>query len=74
MRADKVLKIFSIALGRYSKGHKLQEGDARTPEGSYILDKKLRDSQFYRAIRISYPNELISPVLRHRVLSRAVKL
>ena len=57
MRADKVLKIFSIALGRYSKGHKLQEGDARTPEGSYILDKKLRDSQFYRAIRISYPNE-----------------
>ncbi|MEC8622879.1 MAG: L,D-transpeptidase family protein, partial [Pseudomonadota bacterium] len=57
MRADKVLKIFSIALGRYPKGHKLQEGDARTPEGSYILDKKLRDSQFYRAIRISYPNE-----------------
>ena len=57
MRAEKVLKIFSIALGRYSKGHKLQEGDARTPEGSYILDKKLRDSQFFRAIRISYPNE-----------------
>jgi len=57
MRAEKVLKIFNIALGRYSKGHKLQEGDARTPEGSYVLDKKLRDSQFYRAIRISYPNE-----------------
>ena len=57
MRADKVLRIFNIALGRYAKGHKFQEGDARTPEGSYILDKKLRDSQFYRAIRISYPNE-----------------
>lgn len=57
MRADKVLEIFNISLGRYSKGHKLQEGDARTPEGSYVLDKKLRDSQFYRAIRISYPNE-----------------
>ena len=56
MRADKVLKIFNIALGRYAKGHKLQEGDSKTPEGSYTLDKKLRDSRFYRAIRISYPN------------------
>ena len=32
-------------------------GDARTPEGSYVLDYRLEDSDFYKAIHISYPNE-----------------
>ena len=56
MRADRVLKIFRIALGRYPKGHKQREGDGKTPEGTYTLDYKLKDSAFYRAIHISYPN------------------
>ena len=57
MRGVRVLRIFRIALGRYPKGRKAQKGDAKTPEGTYILDLKLRDSAFYRAIRISYPNQ-----------------
>ena len=56
MQADKVLKIFRIALGRYPKGHKNREGDGKTPEGLYTLDYKLKDSAFFRAIHISYPN------------------
>ena len=56
MQGDDVLRIYRVALGRYPLGHKQKEGDARTPEGSYTLDFKLRDSDFYRAIRVSYPN------------------
>jgi len=48
---------YSIALGPRPRGHKLQAGDERTPEGSYILDFKTEKSDFYKAIHISYPNE-----------------
>jgi murein L,D-transpeptidase YafK len=54
-RAGRVLKTFPIALGREPTGHKLQQGDGRTPEGVYTLDWRNPDSQFYRAIHISYP-------------------
>lgn len=57
MANNKVMRTYRIALGRYARGQKIREGDARTPEGSYTLDFKLRDSGFYRAIQISYPNE-----------------
>jgi murein L,D-transpeptidase YafK len=56
-RAGRVLKTFPIALGRDPKGPKLQEGDGRTPEGVYTLDWRKPDSQFYRALHISYPRE-----------------
>lgn len=57
MKGDKVLRIFSVALGRYPVGHKIRQGDAKTPEGEYTLDFKLKASSFYRAIHISYPNQ-----------------
>lgn len=56
MHGAYVIRVYDIALGRYPKGDKMREGDARTPEGSYTLDAKLEDSAFYRAIHISYPN------------------
>ena len=56
LSAGVVLHEFHIVLGRNSKGHKIQEGDKRTPEGTYILDYKKPDSSFYKAIHISYPN------------------
>ena len=56
MRGDQVLRVIRVALGRYPKGRKLRQGDAKTPEGSYTLDYKLKESSFYRAIHISYPN------------------
>ena len=49
---------FPIALGPRPKGHKLEAGDERTPEGSYLLDFKNSKSEFYKSIRISYPNQL----------------
>lgn len=54
--ADKLLHEFSVVFGANPKGHKMQEGDERTPEGSYTLDYKKPDSAFYKAIHISYPN------------------
>lgn len=56
MRGTEVLRTYRVALGRYPRGHKIREGDARTPEGRYTLDFKMVDSDFYRAIHISYPN------------------
>ena len=53
----KILKEFHVVFGANPKGHKLQKGDGRTPEGRYILDDKKEDSAFYKAIHITYPNE-----------------
>lgn len=52
----KKIAMYSIGLGTSPLGHKQQEGDRRTPEGKYTLDFKKRDSTFFRAIHISYPN------------------
>lgn len=56
MRGDDVLRVYRVALGRYAKGAKTRQGDAKTPEGSYTLDYRLTKSAFHRAIHISYPN------------------
>ncbi len=52
-----VIKNYHVAFGESPKGHKQQEGDEKTPEGSYTLDYIKEDSAFYRAMHISYPNE-----------------
>ncbi|WP_201555370.1 L,D-transpeptidase family protein [Psychrobacter sp. 72-O-c] len=53
---DKVITSYHIALGDSPTGHKQQQGDERTPVGSYKLDYKNEKSKFYRSIHISYPN------------------
>jgi murein L,D-transpeptidase YafK len=57
IKDDKVLKSFNVAFGSNPVGHKMEEGDGRTPEGVYMLDFKNPNSKFYKSIRISYPNE-----------------
>ncbi|WP_203142926.1 L,D-transpeptidase family protein [Marinobacter mangrovi] len=51
-----VVKEYDVAFGANPKGHKQQEGDERTPEGTYTLDYKKEDSAFYRAMHVRYPN------------------
>jgi len=48
---------YKMSLGRSPVGHKEREGDKRTPEGTYALDYKNPNSQYYRSIHISYPNK-----------------
>ena len=45
-----------VTFGGEPKGHKVQQGDQRTPEGHYTLEWKNSNSKFYKSIRVSYPN------------------
>lgn len=57
LRGDEVLRSYRIALGRQPVGPKDRAGDCRTPEGSYLLDRRTAASRYHRAIHISYPND-----------------
>jgi len=51
-----VVMTFNVALGREPRGHKVREGDGRTPEGRYVIDAARHDSDYHLALKISYPN------------------
>lgn len=59
-----VYRSYRISLGDRPKGHKVQEGDERTPEGNYVLDWRNPNSAFHKSIHVSYPNELDRTVAR----------
>ena len=54
---ESVLRRYSIALGPNPAGHKVQEGDGRTPEGRYTIDRRNPKSAYHISLHISYPNE-----------------
>lgn len=56
MQDGEIARSFNVALGRVPRGHKVYEGDGRTPEGVYYLDARNEQSRFHRSLRISYPN------------------
>ncbi len=53
---DEVLKSYSVGLGFAPTEHKAFEGDGRTPEGEYRIDRRNPNSEFHLSIGISYPN------------------
>ena len=53
----KVLKTYQIALGGNPNGPKERQGDNKTPEGTYSIDSRNRDSRYHLSLHISYPNE-----------------
>jgi murein L,D-transpeptidase YafK len=54
----RTLRSYRIALGGNPLGHKVQEGDQRTPEGLYSLDWRNPGSKYYKSLHVSYPNEI----------------
>ena len=52
-----ILMAYQIDLGFAPAGGKQFEGDGKTPEGSYTIDRRNPDSLFHLSIGISYPNE-----------------
>jgi murein L,D-transpeptidase YafK len=56
MSRGKILKTYKVALGGEPVGPKLRQGDHKTPEGVYVLDRRNAHSQFYRSIHVSYPD------------------
>ncbi|MEJ8562233.1 L,D-transpeptidase family protein [Yoonia sp. GPGPB17] len=51
-----LLRSYSIDLGFAPVGHKVQEGDGRTPEGGYRIDRRNPNSSFHLSLGISYPD------------------
>lgn len=56
LNGNEVLRAYSFDLGRQPVGDKRVQGDARTPEGLYYIDRRNPDSQFHLSLGISYPN------------------
>ncbi|MBM4222006.1 MAG: hypothetical protein FJ170_08675 [Gammaproteobacteria bacterium] len=56
LRGERVLRTMDIALGLSPKGAKYREGDFRTPEGSYRLTSRNANSDYYLALKVSYPS------------------
>ncbi|MGX0903913.1 murein L,D-transpeptidase YafK [Roseovarius sp. MBR-79] len=53
----RVLKRYDVDLGFAPAGHKAFEGDGKTPEGEYHIDRRNPDSAFHLSLGVSYPNE-----------------
>lgn len=68
LRGERVLRRIDVALGLSPKGAKIREGDFRTPEGSYRLSGRNVNSDFYLALKVSYPN----PVDQQRAAAEGV--
>lgn len=50
------LHTYKVSLGGAPVGVKEQQGDHKTPEGHYILDRRNAKSRFYKSIHVSYPD------------------
>jgi murein L,D-transpeptidase YafK len=57
LRDGAVIATFPVGLGSNPQGDKIQEGDGRTPEGTYVLDGRNLQSHYHLSIHISYPND-----------------
>ena len=53
---NSVLKEYDFDLGFAPIGDKFYEGDGRTPEGTYFIDRRNPNSKYHLSIGISYPN------------------
>ncbi len=55
MRDERTLATYQIALGFSPEGIKSREGDGRTPEGHYRIDRKNDRSAYHLSLGINYP-------------------
>lgn len=56
MHHNEVLKDYDFDLGFAPVGDKKIEGDGKTPEGSYRIDRRNPRSSFHLSLGIDYPN------------------
>ena len=57
MHHDQDIRTYPMRLGFDPTGHKVKEGDGKTPEGRYILDWRNPNSAFYKSLHVSYPKQ-----------------
>lgn len=53
---DKMMMAFEAALGSVPAGDKETEGDGKTPEGSFYVFAKNRESKYHLSLALSYPS------------------
>jgi murein L,D-transpeptidase YafK len=53
---SQVLRAYDIDLGFAPAGDKKVEGDGKTPEGEYRIDRRNPDSKYHLSVGIDYPN------------------
>lgn len=56
LHGEHVLESYKVALGFAPVGPKRVKGDGRTPEGTYLIDRRNPNSDFHLSLGISYPN------------------
>ncbi|XDD46705.1 murein L,D-transpeptidase family protein [Leptospira sp. WS39.C2] len=56
-KAGKTILKIPISLGFEPEGPKKEEGDGKTPEGTYTIDYQIPEWDYYKALHISYPNK-----------------
>ena len=57
LHQDELIATYDIDLGFAPEGAKAHEGDGRTPEGRYHIDRVNPNSAFHLSLGISYPND-----------------
>lgn len=56
LHGEDVVQSYKIGLGGNPIGPKQFEGDLKTPEGAYVIDRRNPNSSFHLSLGISYPN------------------
>ena len=56
LKGGVAFRTFDIALGLRPVGDKQHEGDSKTPEGNYFIDRRNPESEFHLSLGINYPN------------------
>lgn len=54
-RGEEALAVYEIGLGFSPEGQKMREGDGRTPEGLYQIDRRNPRSAYHLSLGLSYP-------------------
>jgi murein L,D-transpeptidase YafK len=54
---NNVMHTYLVAIGRGGLAPKTRQGDHKSPEGLYAIDRHKGDSRFHRALHVSYPND-----------------
>jgi len=57
MHKSEVLKTYKVDLGQSPIGTKTEQGDGKTPEGRYFINRRNPNSNYHLSIGLNYPNK-----------------
>lgn len=55
MQDGKPVRTYRIALGFKAEGDKVRQGDGKTPEGEFTIDRRNPESAFHLSLGLDYP-------------------